>query len=344
MPLSRNNHYIPQMYLSRWENEGRIYVYQLLVSHENVPVWNRQSVKNTASLPNLYLSVFKDEESDHLEHVFDVDFESPAKKALDKICKEEKMTSKDWWLISDYVVAQFVRTPSFYLWVKEWGKDNIPKQLDELGQTLSELKKVPSTTHESNEEASLLPIGVRFADEKPDENHTGVEISVVSGKGLWLFAITHTLKKHSVLRQFFSELKWSVITAPEGEYWPSCDNPVVICDADIDKGIISRASGPLGIAGKTKAILFPVSPKKLLLAMSIRKYPWRILADKKMSFMIRKAIINNALMFVYSNQEDEGIMTVRPRVVNESEYKRVKNDFENWFSNYKEIEGPLLKR
>lgn len=339
MPLSRNNHYIPQMYLSRWTNNEKIFVFQLLVSHENVPVWNKQSVEHTASLPNLYISVLKDEESDHLEHDFDARFESPAKKTLDKVCNEEKMTSKDWWLISDYVVAQYVRTPSFYLWVKDWGKDALSQQIDELGQTLSKMKEIPKATHEAVEEASLLPIGVRFVDDKPDDEHTYVEISAVSGKGLWLFAIKHSLKDKSSLREYFSGLKWSVITAPEGEVWPSCDNPVVICD--IRDGSISRAPKHTGIEGKTKAIIFPISPKKLLLAMSVRKYPWRFQADEELSYMLRKAIVNNALMYIY---RDEKITTIRPRVVDEIEYKRVKDDFENWFNNYKEIEGPLLQR
>lgn len=341
MSLSRNNHYIPQMYLSRWANNGKILVYQLLVSHEKVPVWNSQSISHTASLPNLYLSVCKNEESDSLEHDFDSQFESPAQRPLARICDEEKMTSKDWGIIGDYIVAQYVRTPAFYLWIKEWGTDSIPKQIDEIGKSMSKMREVPQVKHKVDEESSLIPIGVRFTDEKPDEIHTYVEISAVSGKGLWLFAIKHTLKEHSALREYFSNLKWSIITAPEGDCWPSCDNPVVICN--VNENVIRRASVSEGVAGRSKAILFPVSPKKVLIATSVRKYTWRLRADKEMSAMIRGAIVNNALMYIYSSREDDMVTNIRPRTVDEAEYKRVKKDFENWFNNYKEIEGPLLQ-
>ena len=342
MNISRNNHYIPQMYLSRWAKGGKVQVYRLLVSHANVPLWNQQSIEHTGSMPNLYVNILKDEEFDDIEHGFDALFESPAKAAFDKICNGEKMTSDDWDKISDYTCAQYVRTPAFYLWVKEWGINHIPEQINELGEKLGKMKEIPMDSGPASPETSLLPIGVRIIDEKPDEEHTYVEIEAISGKGLWLFCIKHVLHKESLLRKYFQDLKWSVVTSPDGEQWPTCDNPVVICNVNDNR--IKRASAKSGLAGRMKAIIIPVSPQVVLLAMSTRRYTWRFTADSSFAKDIKKAIINNAMMYVYSIDEDVSVPDIRARIVDEKEFKRLKNDFDNWFVDYKEIEGPLLNR
>ena len=123
MTLSRNNHYIPRMYISRWSSEGRVPVYKLLVSHDSVWIWARESVKHTGSLPNLYVNVWKKEELDNLEHEFACRIESPAKEPFDKLCDGNRLTSDEWKIIGDYIAIQYVRTPVFYLWVKEWGNE-----------------------------------------------------------------------------------------------------------------------------------------------------------------------------------------------------------------------------
>ncbi len=87
------------------------------------------------------------------------------------------------------------------------------------------------------------------------------------------------------------------------------------------------------------------SPKVVLLATTVRSYRWNnIQADEALALMIRKAIVNNAMMYVYSYDEDMRIPSIRNRTVDEGEYNRLKNDFDTWFETYKEIEGPLLNR
>ena len=54
--IGRNNHYVPRMYLKQWaDSDNKICMYNLLVSNENVPVWNKQAVSRTASMGNLYV-------------------------------------------------------------------------------------------------------------------------------------------------------------------------------------------------------------------------------------------------------------------------------------------------
>ncbi len=342
MSLSRNNHYIPQMYLSRWTDKGKICVYRLLVSHDSVQIWEPKFLEKTGSLSNLYINVLNDVEYDDLEHKFDTCFEAPAKEPFNKACNGDRLNSNDWSRIVDYTLAQYVRTPAFYLFVKEMGQQQIPGILDSIGQELAVMKELPKEKHIVTKETSILPVDVRFMDQKPDEEHTNAELSVVVGKEMWLFAMKHILGETSIIRKYFGELKWSIISAPEEDSWPTCDNPVVICDLYGKK--IVRSNPGNGLGGNTKAILFPISPQKALLAMRTRKYPNRLKADNNLSTMIKTAIVNNALLYVYSNDRDKTIPVIRHRIVDEREFKRLANDFDSWFFNYKEIEGPLLRR
>ena len=339
MPLSHNNHYVPQMYLSRWKNNGSIWVYRLIVSNEKVPTWNKQSIERTASLDRLYMNIFNDCESDDLEHFFDTQFEAPAKIPLDKICDDEKMTSAEWGIVGDYVLAQFLRTPYFYLFTKQVAEKIIPDAIDEIGKKLNAKKEFTYDTTSIRGEP-ILPMEIKLADEKKD-NHSYLEISVVAGKEIWFSQIKHSLEEKSTLRKYFGDLKWSVITMLEDESWPTCDAPVVICQVDGDR--ITRVDAIHGIDGKNKAVLIPLSPKKVILGMKTRKLGWHIRADKRQADEIRKAIVDNAFLYVYSCDKDESVPFMRPRLVNENEFKRIKKDFASWYDNYKEIEAPLLR-
>ena len=212
--------------------------------------------------------------------------------------------------------------------------------INEVGLEIEKIKEIPKENRTNSPNAQLLPIGVRILDQKPDEDHSFVEIETVSGKGLWLFSIRQALDSNSELREYFQNLKWSVITAPDNEKWPTCDNPVVICD--VTEKSVNRVLPASGIVGKTKAIIIPISPRIVLLAMSTRKFKWYLKADSIFAHDIKKAITNNAMMYIYSACEDESIPAIRPRIVDAKEFKRLKDDFDNWFDNYKEIEGPLL--
>ena len=137
MSLSRNHHYIPRMYLSKWGKDNNIYVYRLLVSNDSVVKWEKRSVEHTGSLKKLYINIQNDTEYDTLEHFFDTKIDSPAKLALDKICSEEKMTSADWDKISDFVTAQWIRTPKFYIWTKDAGVGIILNGINEISKQIS---------------------------------------------------------------------------------------------------------------------------------------------------------------------------------------------------------------
>lgn len=342
MEISRNNHYIPQMYLSRWGNNKKIQVYRLLVSDEKVPMWSEQSIEHTGSMMNLYVNIRRDNEYDDIEHELNARFEFPAKASLDKVCCECKMTKEDWERISKYVLSQYFRTPACFIWVKDLGNDFLPKQIDELAEDLACLTDVPKERHEIPEEAIYMPISVKPTGVYPDKEHQYVEISAVSGKGLWLMVLKSVLNENSASVEKFRDMKWSIISAASGETWPCCDDPVVVCDYIGDHFI--RRPRNVGLAQKTCAIIFPVSPEKALIGTNTRMFDWRFQADLEMTQNIRQVIVNNAFMYVYDSDKSGTIPAIRHRTVNIQEYNRLKEAFGEWFDKYKEIEGPLLNR
>ena len=150
LPFSFGLCFLPQMYLKRWSEEGKIKEYKLLVSHENVPIWTIRPIRKAAVQGNLYVRIEDGVEYDDIEHWFDKHFENPAARALEKACNGEKMTSEDWNKLIDFVIAQYVRTPAFHQWTMEMGKAIVPSVLDEVAQ------KIASVTPEEIKNMDLI--------------------------------------------------------------------------------------------------------------------------------------------------------------------------------------------
>ena len=85
MTITRDNHYVPRLYLKNWEENGRINIYSLIVPHDRVPFWVSRPSKSVAFQKNLYTRIEQGEELDDFEKVFSKRFEMPAKPCLDKI-------------------------------------------------------------------------------------------------------------------------------------------------------------------------------------------------------------------------------------------------------------------
>ena len=113
--LSKNNHYVPRMYLKQWaDSNHRVYLYNLLVSSENVPLWKKQPISRTASLDKIYVRMDNGAEKDDFETYFALNFEEPASGPLKKVCNGEKLYTNEWMKLIDFITAQYIRTISFY--------------------------------------------------------------------------------------------------------------------------------------------------------------------------------------------------------------------------------------
>ena len=157
-----------------------------------------------------------------------------------------------------------------------------------------------------------------------------------------MFGINSLLEENTQVRNHFRYLNWSIITSPNDISFPTCDAPVVIFEKN-NTGF-SLVHPDNGLLGKNKGVLFPVSPHKAIVGMPKRTYGYHISADSELSDLIIRSIVANALMFIYSNSENEYISELRPRTVDESEFQKWTDEMNTWFDNYKKTEGPMLRR
>ena len=337
-PIKRHNHYVPEMYLNNWAQNKRVYTYQLLTSHENVPIWNPTAIKNTASIDNLYVRQSKGKEIDDFEDVFMRQYETPAKEPLDKACSNQRLTKEDWHTLIEYVAAQIVRTPAFFFRTNAKMKGYMPSMLDSIGEKLATVtqEQIKAHTHQKTKAEELIPLSINLTGMKPDDEHQLLEIKTVVGKSMWLFYIEYLLSNTAMV---LHKHKWSIVDAAEGVRWPTSDDPV-ICINYYEPGKYDFGGG---WERKGTEIFFPICPTKALYTQVGYKHPPRISFDVETSVFLKKIIAEHAFMFVYASEQDKDIPVFRPRIVDLAEYNRVANEFEQWYDMYTEQEVPLLE-
>ena len=94
---SRDNHFVPQLYLKNWSDDGNhIWAYRILVSHKNVPEWEYRSIEKTAYFRDLYTYFAGEKEIDDYERWLAEEIEYPAIDALKKVLKNNPLNPSDW--------------------------------------------------------------------------------------------------------------------------------------------------------------------------------------------------------------------------------------------------------
>ncbi len=337
MNLSRDNHYVPQMYLKNWAVDEKVKVYDLLVSNEKVPFWRECNIKKTAYRTNLYMRVENGQETDDFEHWFDKFFESPATLPIYKICNDEKLTVNEWRALSDYIAAQYVRTLAFQQNSKELCLNIVPGILENLTNKIANLKSRPLLKGKEDEISKLLPLDFKIVDQDYDETHVLAEISTIIGKNSWLFFIKHLLENNGDFLKVMRNMKWSIVKSHPGVSWPTTDNPVAVCRQLGDRLVKST-----GIINKGVMVMMPVNSHTVLIGKYRNRMDYKISANKHFSYAIKEMIVTNAWLQIYSDIEDEEVKELRPRVVDIDEFKRIREEYANWFDVYKEQEGLLL--
>lgn len=339
--FSKNNHYVPRMYLKHWATDNKIYVYNLLVSNENVPMWQLQSISRTASMNKMYVRMESDSEIDDFETYFSQSFEDPAASPFEKLCKGEKLNSHEWVIIKDYITAQYVRTTSFYIKTQDVNRGILEKEIDNALHKLSTGDIDPDNNHKADAnigvDMSLLPLSISIIKGEDRNSQSFVSVESVAGKSTWLMAIKRYLSDDSCIRKWMRQLHWAVVDCPEDTYWPTTDTPLVIINPRIPQESF------IGVAEADNIFIFPISPTKVLIAKNGKRLDYGLGVSYKQAIVIKQAIVNNALLYIYSENEDPEIVNMRERLVSESEYKRVHDSLDRWHERYLEKEVPLLQ-
>lgn len=327
--LHRDNHYVPRMYLKRFEaTPGRVLTYRTLVAHDSVPLWKPQPVARVAHQFNLYTRMAAGKESDEVERWLDREFESPAEEAIGKATSGARMTDGDWERLIRFTAAQDVRTPARLIEnIQRWEK-SLPRLLDktmrdavrrlerakEAGTTVSR-PEVPNTDY--------LPIRVTTAI-APGEKFGTVKAEVSPGRGLWLFGIRHLLSK--TIRVLMQQ-RWTILKPHDGLAWFTSDDPVIRLNY-YEPGKYDFKGG----WGNPKTeILLPLDPFHLLYTMVGERPPQRgttISLDQTKA--IRRFIAEHAHRVIIASTPDVEVPVLHPRTVDAGLVRHEREEWRQW--------------
>lgn len=326
------------MYLKNWCTGDMINKYHLLVSNVKVPIWTKVSRKKEACLQNFYIRYGVDnKETDDLENLIDNMFENPAKKVIDNIIQRKNLCRDDWECFSRYIELQYVRTPSYYCEIVKTGQPVLLNALNDVSHELENLKDLLPVKTNKYSDLEFIPIKTSIVGKDYDEHQTLIKIDSILGKSIWLFVINAVIKKEFKIYRFFRDLKWSIVEATEGIEWPTSDNPVCIVHntKELPPGYLKR--------DETMVIL-SITPVICVVGKTKNRLPYRFVADMNLSMAIKRIIIQNAFLYIYSKEVDQDIADIRPRCVNLKEFNRIKDEFANLHDMYVEDEVPMILR
>lgn len=341
--ISRNNHFVPQMYLDAWKNENsKIWTYDLLVPNDKCNLWNEKSTKSIASQQNFYIVLKKKEEADDIEKYMNEKFETPASKPLKKAVEGKELSGDDWKAIINYIGCQIVRTPAFVSKMLDISKNKLK---DTFQQTISQIEKKlnnmsleelknysKSKIYRENNEMFPLKIvdtGVNCGDKSL------IKIETVIGKSYYLQGMMHLLSETiGVLHKH----EWKIINLDDKVKIPTSDDPVICLNYYADD-TYDFGGGWNNIGSE---IIFPISPSKLIYT-KVGKKDIQFELNYDLSMKIKTMIVEHAHRRIFSLDKEKWITKVRKRYVNSDEFQREKEMLENWHKNYKNVESEYLE-
>ncbi len=338
--LSRNNHYLSQMYLEAWKNKNnKVEVYELLVPHIKVPLWQSKSIKSVGSLDSIFVRIKNGIEIDDIERWFNVKYEIPVKEALEHAINDERMASDEWHYLIDFLACHIVRSPAYIVKILDLAKKSCVPIFQEKCEEISNIKEQEIlktiNKYKENENNELFPLKITDTGDI-DEDKAILKVETILGKQFYLWIMKHMLENTV---KILHTHKWGIITVDEKVTLPTSDDPVICLNYNNENDYDFGG----GWGRKNCNILFPISPNKILYTQVGVKVKPRYQIDLKMSLILKKLIIEHSYRKIISNFKDPEIEKIKPRYVNLEEFKREKEMWENFQKDYLEKESEYIK-
>ena len=326
--LHRDNHYVHQGYLKRWLSaDNRLWVYRVLVSHPDVPLWKPCSAKGVAYHSHLYTRIVAGKETDEFERWLDKEFEAPAEEPLRKATSGSRLSPEDWKRLIRFVAAQDIRPPARYIehitrWVKEV-PGILHSTLNESARKLAHADQKGEKI-DYQEPPNAVDIPVRVTTEvEPEQGQSQIKAEVLIGRGLWLFSMRHLLTKTvAVLEKY----RWTIFSAPNGIDWLTSDDPVVRLNY-YKTGAYDFHGG---WSSPGTEILLPLSPHYLLYTRVGDRRPPRDEFLRGKATFIRRILAEHAHRLIFSGQPDAEVVKLRPRIVDPIAFKNENDQWRKW--------------
>ena len=223
--ITRDSHYVPQATLRRWSIDGtHICAYRLLVSHENVPLWERKGIKGMVCQDDLYTTFSGDAETDDFER-FITSIEQPGQDAIEKLLARSKMKPADWQAIAKFVAAQSMRTPLAFVEITRRTERHAQEALEEL------IKRYEALGAIVPDDDGPLPPNIpgdtlKVSIEPPADGgvQVGIRAEAKSARSVWMATQRRHLTNnvHHMIRH-----RWRAASPFGNEEWPLADHPVL---------------------------------------------------------------------------------------------------------------------
>lgn len=340
--FAKDNHYVSQGYLKQWEDShGKVYVYRILVSHENVPLWAQKSVKGIAYQPHLYTRQIDGTDSDEIEQWFSDEFESPAEAAIQKVINEDRLLPEDWKTLSRFLAMQDVRTPARFVEHQKTSADTTSKLLneifEELPEKLREMKPKGIKHPTPNEKNAVFPLRVT-TEIKDGEEFGLLKAETAVGRASWLWVIQHLLNNPA---KVLNQHKWTIMHPAKGMSWFTTDKPVI----RLNYYVSGKYDFKGGWASYGSEILLPLSPEHMLYTKIGHRPPVRgTRFSVEKTKLLRRLIAEHAYRFIFAKTEDADVPIFMPRTANAEFYKHEQEQWAKWHAEQIESEQHLLRK
>jgi hypothetical protein len=337
--ITHNNHFVPQLYLKNWSDDGvHIWAYRILVSHNNVSEWEYRPIRGVAYQRDLYTSSIKGKEVDDFEKFLENEFEKPAEEAIRKVIKNNPLSKADWERLASFLGAQDVRTPQSYIESSERWNKTLPDILQNtLEESVQKLKEKDNADKEdlfakdsSDVFEDILEIDiVKGSESVIDQCYIKAEITV--GRKLWLYSQNQLLTKTiNVLKNH----KWSIARSAHGYEWFTSDHPVVKLNYYGD-GNYDLEGG----WGKRGGNLFmPISPRHLIFTQIGEDLPDHFDFTSRQTKQLQKLIAEKAPRWIFAKKPYKGISKLHPRYVDAEAYNHEIKEWKLWHERQSQAE------
>jgi hypothetical protein len=339
--ISRDNHFVPQLYLKHWSKDGhRILSYRILVSNNQVPKWELRSIRGVAFHRDLYTEFSNHQEVDEFEKWLESEYEAPAQESLVKVLQDKKLESSDWERLALLLGAQDVRTPTNYLEsMEQWNRTLPPILENTLKNAVSHLESTQqenhSTIESNNREQSFFKDHFNIQvlpsiDLEPDKGQVGV--SVMLSRSFWLESQRFLLSKtaNSLLKH-----KWSIVKPSKGNRWFTCDHPVVRLNYYGDGTYDLKG----GWDNKGGNLFMPLSPQHLLFTEIGSDLPDRFVFSPEKTLIIQKFLAEKALRWIFAYDRMNVVPKLRPRHIDPVAFKAEQEQWKNWHNEQSKAES-----
>ena len=335
--ITHKNHYVPEFYLRNWSIDGNtIQTYRILVSHSKVPYWEPRPISSSAKWDDFYTRVESGKEIDDFEKQFNQQFETPATPVINKLLKEEKISYEEKLILSRFLFAQFVRTPAHYVREMELAEELFPSIIKETASKLPEMikkKRIPRVSSPTSKiNSNLFPLKVTLDTEKE-----GFKVDSIIGRGLYLHSLEHQL---SSTLKVAEKHDWRIIHAANSISFPTSDDPV-IC---LNFNSATNYNFDGGWNKKNCCIFMPLSPRLLIFTQIGKKGPYSSLDySEKYSQLFHDMIIQHAYRYVYSLNQQKGMLRLNPRIIDKDKFEQEKEIMANWHMQQIQMEKTLFQ-